>query len=245
MVAYADMPTENQALIPLPLDVYDPGIRALARRFGRILPPELTFEFTRDPGLLHQYYRIRAQEYIAVHGLTGFPDTESKYDRNGFIVVARMGNFCIGGARINTTTSSLSRLLPMETDDFRLKRHFSSLEYKQMSYCQVSGLALLSEFHGSTVTREMINRILHKAASLSMNMLFAACPIFNARLYKQSCALLGWENPHIYYDIELPHDPTTEGIKLYLFSVNINKRLVDDLDVLTDQRTEVPQFAEI
>jgi hypothetical protein len=210
-------PTANLNKADAPLTSHEE--EALQRRYSRTPYPELTFEFTRDPGLLHQYYRLRAQEYIAVHGLKDFPATESKHDRTGHIMVARMGNFCVGGARIDVTTPRLSRLLPMEADTFRLKKHFPYLQHKQMSYCQVSGFALLSGFHGSAVTREMIGRVLEKAAALSMHMLFAACPMLNARLYRQSCASNGWKDSQIHYDIELPDDPSTEGIKLYLFSV--------------------------
>lgn len=235
----------NQQLVTLPANILElQAEERLKARFGRKIPPPLVFEFTRDPGLLHQYYRIRAQEYIAVHGLSGFPDAESENDRSGHILIARTGNFCVGGARVNTATPRNGRLLPLETDDFRLKRYFSYLDYKQISYCQVSGLALLSEFHGSAVTREIISRILDKAASLSMNMLFAACPIFNARLYKQACTLLGWKDPQIYYNIELPDDPTTEGIRLYLFSVGIDKPRASELAGSAPHETGNPQLTE-
>src|SRR4051794_21513116 len=99
--------TNNGLVVPPPHSFYfDFYEEALARRYSkkRYLLDNLTFEFTRDKGLLHQYYRIRANEYNAVLGLTNYPDMETEHDRKGHVMVARIGNFCVGGARINITT---------------------------------------------------------------------------------------------------------------------------------------------
>jgi hypothetical protein len=213
-----------------------PGEGALAERFQRknLFNKDMVFEFTRDPALLQQYYRIRAKEYKAVHGVD-MPAIESEDDRGGHILVARMENFCVGGMRLNVKTPRKLELLPMEVDGFMLEKHFPYLRYKQMRYCQASGFALLHEFHGGEVSRVMIERILQKAHALNLEMLFATTPILNARLYRHDCFVMGWKDPKIHYDIVLPDDPTSEGIKLYLFSVTIDKHSAkNSMDMLHD-----------
>lgn len=232
--------TNNSLIIPHLTSLEE---EALVRRYRRRQQPELVYEFTRDPGLLHQYYRIRADEYKAVYGFNNYPSTETKYDRNGHVIVARVGNFCVGGARIDIKTPRRPRLLPMEIEDFRLENHFTELRYKQVSYGQASGFALLPEFRGGDVSREIVKRGCSKAAALNLSVLFAVCPILNSRLYKQDCKAIGLKDTKIHFDIELPVYPHLKEAKHYLLSIPIDKSLVKDpTDFALGKRN--PQMAE-
>lgn len=217
-VHHDDKATTTQA------DEYAAKEEALARRYNRAKQPDLVFEFTRDPGLLHQYYKIRANEFIDVLGLTsGYPENETEHDRNGQILVARIGNFCVGGVRLVSKTPRNPRLLPMEIDDFRLENYFPDLRHKQISYGQLSNLSLLPEFRNREISREMMKRLFSKADAMNLSMLFAASPKLNSRLYRQNCILMGFQNTKIYWDIELPVYQYLEEIKLYLMSSVIDK----------------------
>lgn len=229
MVAHADMPTENPVPVPLPPDTYDPGIKALARRFGRTLSPELTFEFTRDPGLLHQYFKLREVEYNAYYGLSPLSGAESEHDHKGHIMIVKMGNFCVGGGRINVKTPHKSDLLPMETGDFRVEDYFPGLGYRQLSYGQAGMLVLLPEFRGGSVVQEMVKRICYKAAALNLSVLFATCPWLNARLYRQACVAIGLTTTAIHLEIDLPRYRYLEEIKQYLLSIPVGELLSREL----------------
>src|SRR5262245_61680552 len=95
------LPTDTDTLIPPP-SAYDLEREAmLVQRYSRKPLPPLTFEFTRDPALLHQYYRLRENEFNSVMKLTDYSGAENEYDRKGHIMVVRTGNQVVGGARIN------------------------------------------------------------------------------------------------------------------------------------------------
>lgn len=193
---------------------------ALAKRFNRnsLFQKDLTFEFTREPDFLHQYYKIREVAYNSVWNLTHFSGAENESDRKGHILVVRQGNFCVGGIKLNLKSPRKTDLLPIETGDFRLEKHFPELQRHQMTYGQFSGFALLQEYHGGEITIEIMRRLLGKSYALNIDVLFAACPLLNARLYKQYACTIGFKDIKVHHDIELPLDPTTEGIRLYLAS---------------------------
>ncbi|HEU5048373.1 MAG TPA: hypothetical protein VFT64_11095 [Rickettsiales bacterium] len=206
---------------------FDPDTEeALIRRYSRPKQPEIVFEFTRDPGLLHQYYRIREDGFGSVLGLTRYSGAECEYDRNGYILVAKMGNFCIGGARLNIKTPRRPHLLPMEIEDFRLEKLFPYLQHKQLSYGQVSGVAILPEFRNGEISREILRRAIQKSVALNVHMLFAICPLINSRLYRQEFVGMGWKDTKVHMDVPLPVYPTMEEIKLYLMSSVIDKSVV-------------------
>jgi len=62
--------------------------------------PMISFEVTRDPDLLSQYYRLREQCFRAELSAHGFDGSEESGDRLGHILVARLGDFLVGGMRI-------------------------------------------------------------------------------------------------------------------------------------------------
>lgn len=236
MVAHANVPTGNQASINSPQDLLDAEMEAHARRYSRNPHPELTFEFTRDPGLLHQYYKIRENEFNNVLGLIDYSGAENEYDRSGHIMVVRRGSFCVGGARINVKTPRMPHLLPVEMNGFRLENYFSRLKYKQLSYGQACTFSLLPEFRGGDISREMVKHVCYKAAALNLSVLFGACPILNARLYKQACVSIGLTGTAMHPDIALPVHKHMEHIHLYLISIPLDKLLPKDTPAITQDK---------
>ena len=60
----------------------------------------ITFELCRDPRLLQQYYQLREECFRRELGLPDFDGSEDERDRQGQILIARIGDRCVGGARI-------------------------------------------------------------------------------------------------------------------------------------------------
>ncbi len=220
----------SASLSDLALSVSDKE-ESLTRRYKRknLFNKELVFEFTRDPGLLHQYYQIRSNEYKAFHG-EAYETTENEYDRSAHIMVARIGNFCVGGVRINTKTPRNNGLLPMEkAADFRIEEYFPELRHQQVAYGEVGDWVLLPEFRGGQISDEMTRRIFEKASALNIEMLFVLTSPLQARLYKQVCIAIGLKDTIIHYDIALSGYPA-EGDKSYLLSVALAKNATDRRD---------------
>ena len=185
----------------------------------KFLSGDITIEFTRDAGLLHQYYRIRDQEFKAVLQSDDYAQLEDEYDENGYIAVARIGNFCIGGMRLNVKTPRRSLLLPLETNDFRLAHYFPELKYRELIYAQISGFAILQEMRNGSVCHNLTKRLYSKALSLNVHIGFFTAPKANARLYKIDCVSLGIKNTKIHTDIVLPQYNDTD----YLISIPLHE----------------------
>ncbi len=77
----------------------------LAERFSRQVHAknqDIIYEFTKDPGLLHQYYILRKNLLNESWGVPYVQDLEDAYDAHSHIMVARIGNHVIGGFRLIT-----------------------------------------------------------------------------------------------------------------------------------------------
>jgi len=60
----------------------------------------IEFEICRDPHLREQYFQLREQCFRRELGISDFDGSEDERDRQGEILIARIGDRCIGGARI-------------------------------------------------------------------------------------------------------------------------------------------------
>jgi len=189
----------------------------------------ISFEFTKDPGLLCQYYNIRERELKSVYYAPSFNGDETDYDRNGHVLVAKMDGFCIGGARLFITSPRRPALLPLEINDFRIDKYFPELKQKEMTYAQVSWLSLLPQFDSDANKLKMVRHLFRKAAANGVKKLFAVSPIANSITYKTSCVDLGFADTQIHFDIEMPVYPSLEEIKLYLASSTVEQPVDSDI----------------
>jgi len=189
----------------------------------------ISFEFTKDPGLLCQYYNIRERELKSVYYAPNFNGAESEYDRNGHVLIARMGNFCIGGARLFISSPRRPTLLPLEINDFRVDKYFPELKQKEMTYGQVSWLSFLPQFDNDANKLRLIQHLFRKASASGVEKLFAVSPIANSMTYKNSCVDLGFFDTKIHFDIETPSYPSLEEVKLYLASSTVEQPVSSDI----------------
>jgi len=198
---------------------------ALALRFGRRQKKQedLVFEFTRDPGLLHQYHLIYEEQFRAVHSARNYRSIEDEHDRRGHVIIARHGNLCIGGARLSVRTPRQPHPLPIEMNDFRLEKHFPELDQKQLRYGQIGRICLLPQFRGGTATRIMMWHLYRKVVALGLDRVFGTATIANARVYRQNCLGMGLKDVKIHQSIELPPYPMCEEIRFYLISGSVDK----------------------
>jgi len=60
----------------------------------------ITFELSRDPQLLQQYYTLRERCFRQELELPDFDGSEEQLDRCGHILIAHRNGECVGGARI-------------------------------------------------------------------------------------------------------------------------------------------------
>jgi len=206
---------------------------------------KLTFEFTRDPALLHQYFRIYESECRVLNNNPDYKIAEQEYNNKSHIVVARMGNFCVGGARLTVSSPRQPQKLPVEINGFKLTDFFPHLEQKQMRYGELSRLVLLSEFRTGDIARQMFSHLYRKAVALQLDIGFAAAPLINIRAYKLNFLALGLNESKIHYDIHVPPYPGFEEVKDYLLSLVVDRSQFqgEDLEQLKD--SEYPYKVEV
>lgn len=73
----------------------------------------IQFELCQDPQMLEQYYQLRERCFRQELKLPDFDGSEEERDRESLILIARIGDQCVGGARVapsNPITGQLNEL---------------------------------------------------------------------------------------------------------------------------------------
>lgn len=217
-----------KAIKEVPASVYDAQneeeVLLLRHKHKGYEKQKLSIEFTRDPALIHQYYRIYNQECRIV---PEFLEAEQELNRISHILVVRQGKVVVGGGRLFVTSPRKNKELPLELEDFRLADHFPELTERQMTYGEISRLVVLPDFRGEEMLRDIIVNMHRKCVAQGVDVLFAAAPLINVRSYRKISKSIGIKEVGIRTDIEIPPYPGFEEIKDYLFRAVIDKNDVD------------------
>lgn len=188
---------------------------ALARKALRStqLQERVAYEFTRDPGLVHQYCSMRENMFISVWGLKHFSGTKDRFDDVSQIMVARRGLLVIGGGRLTIATPSRRVPMPMEGPDFQLESVFPHLGLARHCYGEFSRLAILPEYRAGEVFPELAKRFIRKAVAEGVDFAFNMAPLPLARSYRQTMQAFGL-NWKICNDVAVPEREAFEGIRM-------------------------------
>ena len=215
---------------------------ALAKRFTNRWTgkqEDIVFEFTKDPGLLHQFHHIYEDQFRSVHNALRYQHSEQdEHDARGHVIIARRGNFCVGGARLSIKTPRQPHLMPIEIDGFRLDHHFPELTQKEMRYAQIGRFCLLPEFRGGNATQILLWHLYRKSVALGMDVVFGTAPILNARVYMQNFSAMGLKTAKMHTNVTLPLYPMCEEIKFHLISLTIEKAVAEETQISTTQNIE-------
>ena len=194
----------------------------VVKRFTRMArePQQLIYEFSRDPGYLHQYYRLREEMFIRIWGLENFNGAKDQYDDYSEIVIARIGNLVVGGARMTFSSASHPQKLPMEKDDFILREQAPELFVGNRPVVEISRLAILPEYQNSMVMLEICRDMLKLAVEQRAAYGVSVAPLALARNYRKVMFMFGleWE---IQRKIQLPEREEYEGIKMAFSVMNL------------------------
>jgi hypothetical protein len=215
----------------------------LQRRFRRVSQPQekIAYEFTRDVGLLDQYYHLREEMFISVWGLKHFCGAKEMFDDISEILVARRGNHCIAGGRLTISTPSQHQMMPMEKEGLSLAGLFPELPLGECTYGEFSRLAILPEFRAGAVFPEIARRFIKRAIAEGVQYAFNIAPQPLARSYRQAIQLFGL-NWNIREDIAVPQREEYEGIRMVVSVMDLTgfSRRKLPLDVV-----HMPQVEEI
>jgi len=138
---------------------------------------QISYEITKDPKLLEEYYQVREQCYQRELKLPSFDGSEEAADRYGDIFVARENTRCLGGARIvgneNGLFSSLSFADLME-----------QLNLLPGQCCVWERLAVSQTFRESQRQPEFCDYLIQVSRSLGYDYAFMVSSVRNARFYR-------------------------------------------------------------
>jgi Acetyltransferase (GNAT) domain len=189
----------------------------LARKFGRLQrkQEDITYETTRDPGYLHQYYLLRENMFIHVCGLGHSAGQKDAFDDQSDIMVARVGNHVIGGCRLTFSTPKSRTPMPLEKNDFDLGQALPDRNIGKATYMEISRMAILPEYQNSVVMLELSRRLLKYGIEKKARYAFTLAPAKIERNYHKAAALfnLEWQ---ILNDVEIPDREEYEGIRMAL-----------------------------
>lgn len=193
----------------------------LLRQFARPsrAPEKITYELTHDAGLIYQYYRLREEMFISVWGLEHFSGQKDAFDDDSDIIVARMGNHCIGGCRL--TFSDGNKRLPMEKDDLTIAQCFPELPLGDgITYLEVSRLAILPDYQSGAAMLELTREMFKRAAEKGARFAFAIAPAPLARSYRKTTIAFGGPVWAIS-KYAVPDREEYEGIKMVLLTMDL------------------------
>lgn len=193
-------------------------IARFRRKMGRSTSPSepVVFEFTQDPALLHQYYRLRVEMYYRVLGTRDFSEREDPYDRISHILIARQGKLCLGGCRITVREPGEDLALPMENEHFHLKSVFPGLKLDRVAHAELSRFAIMADRNEWEILYTMSQLVVNKTKQLGIDYFFARSIYSMARNWRKMATATELYNAHIVEGLEIPGIPGYDDIKMYL-----------------------------
>ena len=193
------------------------------RRFSKVpQPPEpVVYEFTNDRALLHQYFRLRETMYRKVFQTDKFVGEEDLHDKLSHVLIARRGKLCIGGCRLTIREADEDFLLPMETQDFKLRNIFPTLPLKKFRHGEISRFAIMDEDEDVLdVMRTLVMLIVEKCVGSELAAAFLKSSLPMARNWRKLIQIhCGQNNVKICTGIDVPENPIHPEIKWYITQV--------------------------
>ena len=171
----------------------------------------LKYELTREPALLEQYYRIREKCFRRELGIEDFDGSEDARDRRSDILIARVGNRCVGGTRITGPHPESLHPLPLEEEGLDLGAALPELRLAQSSLCQWGRLALDPAYRTPEMLRRYCNAMIEASRALGYAYSVVVTDINRARLYKRLFSVLGYHYD-IVHGLRIPEETGFDGL---------------------------------
>ncbi len=201
----------------------------LQQRYQRYsgLHKDVTFEFTRDPALLQQYYDLRWRIYTEKWGLEHFPNGPDEFDERGMVLVARKDKLVVAGIRMLVRSPRMNKPLQIEDDGIDLRQELPELNLAHVAYCELSRFARLPEYRGPEFAVQINRACKRKAIAHGIKYGFVLSPRSQARSYRLINQHEG-EKYVICDHVEIPDHDDFEGIKMMLSYFEYPERFVGE-----------------
>ena len=137
----------------------------------------ITFELSRDPQLLQQYYTLREHCFRQELDLPAFDGSEEQLDRCGNILIAHRHGVCVGGARIAPSQ------LPVE--------QLRGFDLVPETCCAWERFVLDPAIRTVQLARDFLAQLIEMSRVLGYRHALMFSSQLNARFYRQCHTALG------------------------------------------------------
>lgn len=194
------------------------------------------YEYTNDPALLHQYYRLREIMYRRMFNTDKFVGTEDVYDKVSHILIARQGKLCVGGARLTIREPYEDFLLPMESESFKLREQLPDHGLEYCRHGEASRFAILEGFNEQEVMYNLSRLLCEKGLHEELRYVFAKSTLPMARNWRKIGNSILHVDTQLLRDVKVPENPIHPEVTWYItqFDTKIGK---EEMDRLTAEKT--------
>ncbi|WP_448546751.1 hypothetical protein [Thalassotalea fusca] len=186
----------------------------------------LNIELTRDGELLAQYYKLREKSFQEMLGISEFNGAEEALDRSSDIMIARVGERCIGGIRICGAHQNVK--IPLEKHSGFLAQQLSNLDLPHFGYCQWMRCTICPEFGmpRAFIQHQFILATVLFSAALGYRYGFCASSRAHHRFYKRILSKFGYEYNECGY-IAVEKEPEFTNLEHVLYIADLHSSEAD------------------
>lgn len=187
-----------EAAVSIDFKIYNP-------RQNPVFPTDNQTTGAQYQQWLEQYYSLRERCFRRDLGVDDFDGSEEVFDRIGYTLLIIADNICVGGVRLNESTSEYPYLLPLESDGFMLRRVFPQLNELGIRFSQWTRLAVHDNFRSSEVIGNLAKHMSKMYRALGHDYGFNVSGSNRARFYRRLHSSQG-HSSEIRKEVQLPVD---------------------------------------
>lgn len=203
----------------------------------------ITYEFTQDPALLHQYYLLREARYRRHFKTDEYNGSEDFHDKLSHILIAHRGRLCIGGGRLTIREGDEAWYLPMENDEFNLRKSLPDLPLNKVRHAEVSRFAVLEDSDNDVVYK--ISKIMIDMATRSnIHYVFIKSTYQMAKKWQLLVRRAGIRSTQIMENINPAERTLSADVTRYLLLLDFTRFCCDDSMVKKVVRPYSNQISE-
>lgn len=150
--------------------------------------------FSKDPKYLEQYYKARFDAYRQENGWDEFNAMETRFDRDGKILIVAKGDEFIGGLRlmISRDCPFMSHELPGTQYDYgKFIRKYDNRE--GLVFSEIAAVVVKKDLRDPVITQAMLGLALSESKRQGCSYSFAVAMLIASRHYRKLLKNLGYD----------------------------------------------------
>lgn len=151
----------------------------------------LTFEFTRDPAYLHQYYLLRARLETPMASLSQMFAQADEADKRSHILIARKGNQVIAGVRLTISSPRQPQPLPMEASGVQIAPLVQHYQLEEQKIAEISAWVIEPEFLDAAMQSALFYHLNRKMLALGVARYFGVATEAAVQHFRQMMRPIG------------------------------------------------------